>query len=68
MSDAYTRVNKPIGTGYTPVNGPGKIAFDDILLSYDEPTVSFDGGDGNSYNAIGKPTGTPYTIIPKPIT
>lgn len=66
MSDSYTKVTKPTGTGYTPVNGPGKISFDDSLVNFDSDVVAFDGGDGFDYSGIAKPTGTPYVKIPKP--
>lgn len=68
MSDAYTRPAKPTGTGYTKVNGPGRVSYDDELVDFDSDIFSFDGGDGSDYIPIAKPTGSPYTKISKPIT
>ncbi len=67
MPSAYTKIPKPTGTGtYTKVNGPGKHTYDDALVTFDDPIVAFDGGDGFDYTKVNKPAGTPWTKISKP--
>lgn len=60
----YIKINKPTGTPYTNVNNHLPL-YDSITISYDDPSVFYD-GFGPVYTNIAKPTGSSYTKIIKP--
>lgn len=64
----WTPIAKPSGAPYIKVNANGLQTFDDMLVLYDDPNVAFDGGDGNDWNDVAKPSGSPWNKIAKPTT
>jgi hypothetical protein len=55
--DMYTKILKPTGTTYTPVNSAGKIQYDQASLTYDDSSTFYDGYNPNQYTKISKPQG-----------
>ena len=63
----YTNLPKPTGASYNEANPRGKERFDDSSVLFDDPNTFFDGQGPTQYTNLGKPTGTPYTNVTKPI-
>lgn len=62
---AWTKVVKPTGTSYTPVNPQGREQYDQSTISYDDSKIYYDGINSQQYTKILKPT-TPWTKVTKP--
>lgn len=76
----YTNIPKPIGTNYTNLNA-AKPTYDEMLFSYDDSNMFYDGFNPNQYTNLAKPvltggylgfsgltyTGNAWTNINKPI-
>jgi hypothetical protein len=41
--------------------------YDQVDLEYDDPLVFYDSTDENAYTSVAKPTGSVYTLVPKPV-
>lgn len=52
---SFTKVPKPVSTSYTNTNVMGKQQYDDALITYDDPTVYYDGVNPFQWTDVAKP-------------
>lgn len=62
----YTDVAKPTGPTYTGVNSH-LITYDEATISYDDPSMFYDGVNQSLYTEVSKPIGPSYTNVSKPV-
>lgn len=63
---AFTKVTKPTTQGWTPVNPAGRTQYDQANVTYDDPTMFYDGINPNEWTKVTKPTTSSWTPITKP--
>lgn len=51
---SWNNISKPATRAYTNVNPAGKVAFDDVGFTFNDPNVFFD-GTSNTWTNIPKP-------------
>ena len=62
---SWTPIAKPNSTPYTNVNPTGKEQYDQSSITYDDPTVFYDGVNMSMWTDVAKPTDSfSVTITP----
>lgn len=51
----WTSISKPVGTSYTNLNADGKTQYDQSSVTYDDPTMFYDGINPGQWTDIAKP-------------
>lgn len=58
----WTKVTKPVSSGWTPVNPAGRTQYDQADTTYDSATMYYDGVNPNAWTNLSKPS-RPTTYV-----
>lgn len=67
MTDPYSYVAKPTSSTYSYSNPQGRQMYDQVDITYDDVRVFYDSVNESAYTSVSKPTGSVYTLVPKPV-